>query len=140
MPEPHNNLGILWFSGGEPAKAEAAFREAIRIQPSYADAHGNLANLLSGTGAVREALYHFEIALKLRPNDAATRYNYAVALGRAHRYDEAQRELEQTLQADPQFADAHELLGDLLMAKGQPQAAQAHYREAQALRQLRKER
>jgi tetratricopeptide (TPR) repeat protein len=140
MPEPHNNLGVLWFSGGDPAKAEAAFREAIRIQPNYADAQGNLGNLLSGTGALREALYHFEIALRLRPEDAPTRYNYAVALGRAHRYDEAQHELETALQTDPNLADAHKLLGDLLMAKGQVQAALPHYREAaRILQQLRKE-
>ncbi len=77
-----------------------------------------------------EALYHFEIALRLRPDDAATRYNYAVALGRTRHFDEAQRELEASLRADPEFADAHELLGDLLMAKGQAQAALPHYREA----------
>ncbi|HEX4807318.1 MAG TPA: tetratricopeptide repeat protein [Bryobacteraceae bacterium] len=130
MPEAHNNLGIVWFSDGEQARAESAFREAIRIQPNYADAHGNLGTLLSGTGALSESLYHFEIAIRLRPDDAATRYNYAVALGRTRHFDEAQRELEAALRADPKLADAHELLGDMLMAKGQPQAALPHYREA----------
>jgi len=33
------------ISAGDRPRAEAAFREAIRIQPDYADAHGNLANL-----------------------------------------------------------------------------------------------
>ena len=75
-------------------------------------------------------VYHFEIALRLRPDDAATRYNYAVALGRTRHFDEAQRELEASLRADPGLADAHELLGDLLMAKGEAQAALPHYREA----------
>ena len=130
MSEARNNLGIIWFSEGDVARAESAFREAIRVQPSYADAHGNLGNLLSETGALAEALYHFEIALRLRTDDAATRYNYAVALGRARRFDEAQRELEECLHADPKLVDAHELLADLLMAKGQVQAALPHYREA----------
>jgi len=130
LPEVHNNLGIIRFSGGEAARAESGFREAIRIQPNYADAHGNLGNLLSGRGALNEALYHFEIALRLRPEDAATRYNYAVALGRTRRFDEAQRELEASLRSDPELGDAHELLGDLLMAKGEARAALPHYREA----------
>jgi predicted CXXCH cytochrome family protein len=128
MPEAHNNLGIIFLAGGEQANAEAAFREAIRIQPDYADAHGNLGSLLSANFA--EARYHFEIALRLRPDDAATRYNYAMALGRARRFDEAQRELEASLRANPELADAHQLLGDLLMAKGQAALAVPHYREA----------
>ena len=122
MPEAHNNLGIL-------TGAEASFREAIRIKPDYADAHGNLAHLLSGAGRFPEAGREFDLALRLRPGDAATRYNYAMLLGRTKRYDEAQRELEACLQADPKFAGAHELLGDLLMARNEPREAVAHYRE-----------
>jgi FimV-like protein len=38
--------------------------------------------------------------------------------------------LEASLRANPDFADAHVLLADLLMAKGQPQVAREHYREA----------
>jgi hypothetical protein len=44
-------------------------------------------------------------------------------LGKTQRYDDAQRELEACLRADPAFADAHELLGDLLMARHQAPAA-----------------
>ena len=45
-------------------------------------------------------------------------------------FDEAQCESEALLRADPDFADAHELLGDLLMAQGQASVAIPHYREA----------
>ena len=130
MSEAHNNLGVIWFAEGEQARAESAFREAIRIQPDYANAHGNLGNLLSGTGDFKQSRYHFEISLRLRPDDARTRYNYALALGRTREFDEAQRQLEASLRADPALVDAHLLLGDLLMAKGQAQAALPHYREA----------
>ncbi|MBS1834522.1 MAG: tetratricopeptide repeat protein [Acidobacteria bacterium] len=134
LPEAHNNIGILRFQAGEPERAEASFREALRIQPNYADAHGNLANLLLETGRMAEAQAEFDRSLKLRPNDAGTRYNYAMLFGKTGRYDDAQRELEACLQADATFADAHELLGDLLMARNQQTAAVAHYREAARLR------
>ena len=71
------------LSSGDRRRAEAAFREAIRIQPDYADAHGNLANLLAGKGDLTNARRHFETALRFKPKDAAVRYNFAVALGRA---------------------------------------------------------
>ena len=65
----------------------------------------------------------------MHEGDAATRYNYAVLLGRTRQFDEAQRELESALRTDPKLVDAHMLLGDLLMAKGQAQVALEHYRE-----------
>ena len=138
LPEAHNNLGILRFSTGDAARGEGAFREAIRIKPDYADAHANLANLLASTARTAErtgeAEAEFTLSLRLRPNDAGTRYNYAMLLGQGRRYDDAQRELETALRADPAFADAHELLGDLLMARNQAPAATIHYREVLRLR------
>jgi predicted CXXCH cytochrome family protein len=134
LPEAHNNLGILRFAAGDVAGADGSFREAIRIKPDYADAHGNLANLLAAGARSSEAQAEFDRALRLRPDDAGTRYNYALLLGRVSRYDDAQRELEACLRADPAFAGAHELLGDLLMARNQAREAASHYREAVRLR------
>jgi tetratricopeptide (TPR) repeat protein len=128
LPAPHSNLGIVLLSSGAHAKAEAAFREAIRLQPDYADAHGNLANLLAGRGDAANARSHFETALRFQPKNAAIRYNYAVSLGRAGDVDSAQRQLQSALDSDPNLADAHELLGNLLMARNQPAAALPHYR------------
>ena len=126
LPEAHNNLGNLWLAGGDQSRAESEFREAIRIKPDYADAHGNLAGLLSAAGKFAEAEEHFKSA----PNDAISHYNYAMLLGRTNRIDAAGSELESCLRADPAFADAHELLGDILLAKKDLRNAIAHYREA----------
>lgn len=132
MPEAHNNLGNLLLAAGDVPHAEGSFREAIRIQPDYADAHANLAGLLMRDEARWPAAREeFQLALA-RPTaaDAGTRYNYAMLLGRTGDYDGAQRELESCLRSDPNFADAHELLGDLLMGKNRSAEALPHYREA----------
>jgi predicted CXXCH cytochrome family protein len=133
LPQARNNLGVIQ-SQTDPSQAQSSFREAIRIQPDYADAHVNLANLLAQNGNPTEALQHFETALKLRPEDAPTRYNYAMTLGRARRFDEAQQQLEECLRLDPKQAEAHLTLGDLLMAKGETTKALLHYRKAVELR------
>lgn len=128
LPEPHNNLGTLWLEQGDQTKAATDLREAIRIQPDFVDAHNNLANLLSEAGDFGQARSHFEIALRLRPGDVETRYNFAMALGRAKLYDEAQQQLEAAVQSDPNHADARQRLAEMLMAKGQTEAALQHYR------------
>jgi hypothetical protein len=55
-----NNLGILWFAGGEQARAESAFETRSGFDRTYADAHGNLANLLAGAGKFGEARDHLK--------------------------------------------------------------------------------
>ena len=131
LPEAHNNLGIIWFAGGD----QRARRGSIsRGDPDSArptqTRTATWPTFFRGQAISAEARDQFEIALRLRPGDAATRYNYAMLLGRTGHFDEAQRELEACLRADPEFADAHQLLGDLLMAKSQAQDAIPHYREA----------
>ena len=50
------------------------------------------------------------------------------------RFEDAQRQLESALRADPGIAEAHELLGNLLARKGQAEGALSHYREALRIR------
>jgi len=44
-PQSHVNLGLIYLAQGESSKAEKAYREAIRIDPDYAFAYVNLADL-----------------------------------------------------------------------------------------------
>jgi len=45
LPEPHNNLAVLYASQGQYDKARAALEMAIRTHPSYATAHENLGDI-----------------------------------------------------------------------------------------------
>lgn len=133
LSEGFNNLGVMRSSAGDLAGAEAAFREAVRLQPDLVDARANLGGLLAERD-FGEAKWHFEAALRVKPNDARTRYGYAMALGRARDFEQAQRQLEAAVGADGEFAEAHQLLGDLLLAKGEARGAVAEYREALRIR------
>jgi predicted Zn-dependent protease len=55
-------------------------------------------------------------------------------LGKARRYDEAQRQLEACVAASPAFGDAQEFLGELLLARNQPAEAAGRFQEAVRLR------
>jgi tetratricopeptide (TPR) repeat protein len=48
-------------------EAATACREALRLNPNYAEAHNTLAWLLKDQGKFSEALEHFRTAVRLRP-------------------------------------------------------------------------
>lgn len=45
LPEPYNNLAVLYASQGQYDKAKGALEAAIRTHPSYATAHENLGDI-----------------------------------------------------------------------------------------------
>ena len=45
MPEPYNNLAVLYAADGQERKAAEALEQAIRTNPSYTTAHENLGDL-----------------------------------------------------------------------------------------------
>ncbi len=94
VPQTHQLLGTLRLKE-DRSRAEASFREAIRLQPSYAQALTNLAVLLSTSNRTQEAAYTFERALRWRSNYALAHLNYGLMLRNAGRMDEAKQHLRQ---------------------------------------------
>ena len=45
LPEPYNNLGVIYADQNQIDKARAAFEAALRTHPSYATAHENLGDV-----------------------------------------------------------------------------------------------
>lgn len=130
MVDAYNLLGAMQFESGDAARGESTLRKGIQVQPNFAPLRNNLGNLLSETGRFEEAKYHFEAALRYKEDYLGARYNYALALKRVNRLDEAQAQIEMILRANPNSAEGHEFLGNLLSAKGQTGLAIEQYREA----------
>ncbi len=128
--EAQNSLGAVLAETGQFDLAEASFRAALRIQPTLTVAHANLANLLASRNELVEAAWHYERA----GSKAMDQFNYGVTLARMNRLAEAQTHIEAALRADPNLAEAHDVLGGLLENRGRMDAALAQYREAVRLR------
>jgi Tfp pilus assembly protein PilF len=75
-PETHYALATVL--DGE--RAEAEYREAIRLQPDYSAAHMNLAIMLFRGNRPEEAREHFEWSLRSHPEYALGHYNYGLML------------------------------------------------------------
>lgn len=52
LPEPYNNLAVLYAAEGHYEDARDALREAIRTHPSYATAHENLGDIYAKMASV----------------------------------------------------------------------------------------
>jgi len=66
-PEAMFNLGTVLLRAGEKAAAEAWFRDALRRNPNFFEAHQNLAALLQDSGRPEEARYHRDRAFRQAP-------------------------------------------------------------------------
>ena len=67
LPEPYNNLAVLYASQGQYDKAKMALEMAIRTHPSYATAHENLGDIYA-----KMASQAYDRALQLDRSNTAT--------------------------------------------------------------------
>jgi tetratricopeptide (TPR) repeat protein len=121
-----------WFERGErhearDAKAaEAAYREAIALLPTYVDAYLNLGALLCETGRCIEAADLYEHALQLGADDALIHFNRAIALEDQRDIGGAVQSYRRALALEPELADAHYNVARLLEQQGDAQGALRH--------------
>jgi Flp pilus assembly protein TadD len=124
---------VLTQTDDDPA-AIAAFREAIRISPDYADAHANLGAALIPTDA-EQAIHELENAVSLAPGSTEAQFNLATAYGSSPKYGPS-KEIEllrKVIAASPNFAQAHLTLGKALLQDGKVPEAITHLQEAARL-------
>ena len=68
LPEPYNNLAVLYAQQGQYDKARSALELAIRTHPNYATAHENLGDIYA-----KMASQAYDKALQLDKNNSAAR-------------------------------------------------------------------
>ncbi len=111
-----------------PEEARDAYRRAIELDPTHADAHTNLGRLLHEAGEVEAAEAHYRQALVAEPNDVTASFNLAVALEDQQRVDDAIAAYQRVLAADSTYADAHYNLARLYERQGRGVVAVRHLR------------
>jgi Tfp pilus assembly protein PilF len=106
-PEAHLNLGLVAARQGELARAEAAYRRALALDPAFTPASVNLADLLRLAGRDAEGERVLREALARAPQSADLRHALGLGLVRLERPAEALAELGRAAElapANPRYA------------------------------------
>jgi tetratricopeptide (TPR) repeat protein len=109
-----------------PEEAQAAYRQALALDPTLGAAHVNLGKLAHARADFREAETHYRKALCLDPDDALAAFNLGVLLEDTARPAEAERVYRKALAADPTLTDAHYNLALLCERRGRRREALRH--------------
>ena len=112
LAEPHASLAFIaetydWDWPG----AEREYKQALQLNPSYAQAHNWYAGYLTYTGRFNEGIAEAIRARDLDPLSLPLNNALAGRLLAAARYDEALAQVQRTLELDEHFAPAHQTMG-----------------------------
>jgi tetratricopeptide (TPR) repeat protein len=119
----HYNRGTLQADRGDLPKAAEEFRQALRIDPRFADAGYNLGVVLLMQGESRRAVAIFEQAAAVRPSDPSILYGLGKAYLDEERDEEALETFDRALAADPDHEDSLFARGVVLLRLGRTEDA-----------------
>jgi TolB-like protein/DNA-binding winged helix-turn-helix (wHTH) protein/Tfp pilus assembly protein PilF len=119
LAETHTALGTILFRfDWDWSAAEAEFKRAIELNPSYGRAHHDYAWFLVALERFDEAVTEIKRAQELDPLSPLANSDVGWVYLRARRYDEAINQIERTLELEPEFASAQACLERAYRLKG----------------------
>lgn len=129
--EALNNLGNLLLKETDYTAAIRCFQQAIAQQPDFAEAYNNLGNAWAEQTEYADALAAYQQAIHLQPAYLQAHYNVAQVFKKQERWSDAVSVLQTCLTLNPQWSKAWTLLGHIEVERGQIQAAQQAYQQAE---------
>ena len=107
----HNFSGAAYKKLGQLSNSAEAYKKALIIRPSYADAYFNLGNVLKEQGKLDEALKSYQQSFDINPDHADLLTNMGIALQAKGRPVEAIEAYTKALVIQPDYAEAYNSMG-----------------------------
>jgi DNA-binding winged helix-turn-helix (wHTH) protein/TolB-like protein/Tfp pilus assembly protein PilF len=136
LAEAHVSLGYISFAYDWDWRAAGKhFDQALALNPTLTRAHNFYPLYLSSRGMTQQALAVAKAALDLDPASPSVSHYLAVELYLARQFDQAIEQCHKTLDLDPNFAVAYQVLGQAYLAKGMNREAELVLEKYSALSQ-----
>lgn len=113
LPRVYSLAGMARDKTGDIKAGEAAFREALKLNPEDFDANLYLGAILYRERKMDEAKPYLDAALRLDPKSYMARYEVAMFKSTSGQYEEAAQDLEKLVKDDPDWLEPHEELATL---------------------------
>jgi Tfp pilus assembly protein PilF len=121
---------VAWRQKGRPTQAERALRDALRLDPSLAEARNNLANLLAERGERAGALEAYRQAVEAAPRNPRAYANLASFQLDSGDLAAAESTVTRGLAIDPDNSEALRVLGVIREQRGDLAGAREAYLNA----------
>jgi Tfp pilus assembly protein PilF len=113
LPNIYTLVGTARDKVGDAKDAEAAFREALKMNANDFDANLSLGAILYKRRSLDEAKPYLDRAVQLRPDNTIARYESAMLKSAVGDYAAAAQQLESVIKDDPEWLDPHVELASL---------------------------
>ena len=129
-PIGYQRRAAMAEAAGDQAAAESLYRDLLKARRRDADAHYNLANLLSRQGRIAEAANGYRQVLEIDPGSTSARFNLGNVLAARGDLDDAIAQYRKVLVDWPDHSEALTNLGNALARQGQLAEASRQFRRA----------
>jgi tetratricopeptide (TPR) repeat protein len=119
---------------GRLEEAAASYRQALSIQPDFAEAHNNLGDVQLELGGLEDAAASFRRAIQIRPELAEAHQNLGKTLLRLGHYDDALVSCQRAVRLAPESAEALNSLGNAFSRLGRFDEAITSFHNSLALK------
>ena len=134
LGEAHASLGFFKFLyDWDFPGAEKELKQAIELNPNYAQAHHWYAIYLAQMGRHEEAIHEAQRAQQLDPLSLLMNQTAGLVLCVARHYDRAEEELSKVIDMDANYAAAHGTLGLVYARKGMCEQAIEEFEKVTSL-------
>lgn len=128
-PAVHLNLGVAFKATGDLTNAQAAYRNALSLNPDLPEAHYNLASILAEIDGDQSA-DSYRRAISLRPCWPEAFNALGVVLQAQGRLDDAIANYQQAATLKPQWFLPYHNLAESFIAQGKPDLAIKCFRKS----------
>lgn len=127
----YNNIGYVYFQKKDYPKAEAAYLKANEIKPNQG-AYSGLASVYTAQKKLDQAQAAMSKAAELSAasgggGDADSLFNQGVTLWNSGKIEDAKKQFQAAVNANPNHAEAHYQLGMALVNEGNLAGAAAEW-------------
>ena len=129
-PEIRLAYALACYFAGQNEKAEAAYKQLVRMQPESDQAYFALGNFYADVGKLQDAAASFRRSAAKNARNYLSHYMLGLVQCRLQNYQESASSLERALKLNPSHADSNYWLAKIHLLQGEPEKALAFLERA----------